>query len=94
LVHPDLPADFPPLFSLEVLPNNLPQQVTSFVGREREIAAVKRLLGPGVREQRPVSLLTLTGPGGTGKTRLAIQVAAELLDGRGERDPGSKLGGA
>jgi hypothetical protein len=84
LLHPDLPADFPPLLSLGALPNNLPQQVTSFVGREREIADVKRLLGFGTDAQRPVSLLTLTGAGGTGKTRLALQVAAELLE--GDRD--------
>jgi predicted ATPase/class 3 adenylate cyclase len=84
LLHPDLPADFPPLSSLGVLPNNLPQQLTSFVGRERDITKVKRMLagGPGVR--RAARLLTLTGVGGTGKTRLALQVAAELLD--GERD--------
>jgi predicted ATPase/class 3 adenylate cyclase len=84
LLHPDLPADFPPLSSLGVLPNNLPQQLTSFVGRERDIIRVKRMLtgGPGV--PHPARLLTLTGVGGTGKTRLALQVAAELLD--GERD--------
>jgi predicted ATPase/class 3 adenylate cyclase len=73
LVVRDLPADFPPLRSLEVLPNNLPAQVTSFVGRAREMAEVKRLLGT-------TRLLTLTGPGGTGKTRLALQVAADVLE--------------
>jgi predicted ATPase/class 3 adenylate cyclase len=72
LLHPDLPADFPSLASLDALPNNLPLQVTSFIGREREMAEVKRLL-EGTR------LLTVTGAGGTGKTRLALQVAAELL---------------
>ena len=72
LAH-DLPADFPPLRSLEVLSNNLPAQVTSFIGRAREIAEVKRLLGM-------TRSLTLTGPGGTGKTRLSVQVAAEVLD--------------
>jgi predicted ATPase/class 3 adenylate cyclase len=67
-----LPADFPPIRSLET-PTNLPAQRTSFVGRERQVARVKELLrGPG--------LLTLTGPGGSGKTRLALQAAAELLD--------------
>ena len=73
LVAPDLPSDFPPLRSLEVLPNNLPAQVTSFVGRSKDISVVKGLLNK-------TRLLTLTGPGGTGKTRLGIQVAAELLD--------------
>ena len=69
----DLPADFPPLKSLDVLPNNLPVQLTSFVGREREKAEVRILLS-GTR------LITLTGSGGAGKTRLAIQVAAEVLE--------------
>ena len=73
LVILDLPDSFPPLRSLEVLPNNLPAQVTSFVGREREMVEVKRLM-PTTR------LLTLTGMGGTGKTRLSLQAAADLLD--------------
>ena len=73
LVVHDLPDNFPPLRSLEVLPNNLPAQVTSFVGREREMAEIKRLF-PSTR------LLTLTGPGGTGKTRLSLHLAADLLD--------------
>jgi predicted ATPase/class 3 adenylate cyclase len=73
LVSEDLPDNFPPLRSLEILPNNLPAQVTSFVGREREMAEVKRLL-QGNR------LVTLTGPGGTGKTRLSLQVAADLFE--------------
>lgn len=73
VLHADLPADFPPLRSLDRLPNNLPRQLTSFVGREREIAEVKRLL-------RTTGLLTLTGPGGCGKTRLALQVAADLIE--------------
>jgi len=69
----DLPAEFPPLRSLEVLPNNLPAQVTTFVGRGREMAELKRLIGL-------TRLLTLTGPGGTGKTRLSLQVAADVLE--------------
>jgi class 3 adenylate cyclase len=72
LLHPDLPAAFPPLRSLDALPNNLPLQLTSFVGREPAMAAVRALLAKH-------RLVTLTGPGGTGKTRLALQVAAELL---------------
>ena len=74
-VAPDLPADFPPLRTLENRPNNLPLQPTPFIGRVQEVEAVKqRLLQPETR------LLTLTGPGGTGKTRLGLQVAAEVLD--------------
>ncbi len=75
LVATSLPADFPPLRTLESRPNNLPMQPTLLVGREREVEEVRgRLLAPEVR------LLTLTGPGGTGKTRLALQAAADLLD--------------
>lgn len=69
----DLPSEFPALRTLECAPNNLPLQLTSFVGRERELAEVKRLLGC-------TRLLTLTGSGGIGKTRLSLQAAAELLD--------------
>ena len=72
LTHPDLHTDFPPLNSLDILPTNLPIQLTSFIGREAEIAEVKRLLSLS-------RLLTLTGSGGCGKTRLALQVAADLL---------------
>ncbi len=75
LVLAGLPADFPPLRSLDHRPNNLPTQVTGFIGRERELTTAReRLLRPDVR------LLTLTGPGGTGKTRLALQLAADVLD--------------
>jgi predicted ATPase/class 3 adenylate cyclase/DNA-binding XRE family transcriptional regulator len=73
VVAPDLPADFPPLRTFDARPNNLPQQLTSFIGRERELAEVERLLGV-------IRLLTLTGAGGSGKTRLALQVAAHLLE--------------
>lgn len=67
--------DFPALKSLDYRPNNLPAQPTSFIGREAEIEAVRELLN------RPsVKLVTLTGPGGIGKTRLSLQVAAELTD--------------
>lgn len=73
LVHPALPGDFAPLRSLDYLPTNLPRQMTRFIGREQEMREVKRLLPK-------TPLLTLTGTGGTGKTRLALQVAADVLD--------------
>jgi predicted ATPase/class 3 adenylate cyclase len=67
-----LADEFPPPRTLDARPGNLPHQLSSFVGREAEIAEVERLLG----ETR---LLTLTGPGGSGKSRLALAVAADLL---------------
>src|SRR5581483_10583184 len=73
LTHPELPGDAGPLRSLDVLPNNLPEQLTSFVGRERELAEI----GEALARTR---LLTLTGAGGCGKTRLAAQTAADALD--------------
>jgi predicted ATPase/class 3 adenylate cyclase len=73
VVAPDLPHAFPALKSLEGIPNNLPRQLTTFIGREREIAEVKRLLAEA-------HLLTVTGTGGNGKTRLSLEVAAGLLD--------------
>lgn len=74
LGHPDLRTDFPPLRSLDGLRHNLPIQLTSFVGREDEIAGVSKLLRRGAR------LVSLAGTGGVGKTRLSLQVAAELTD--------------
>ncbi|HEY3365908.1 MAG TPA: tetratricopeptide repeat protein [Symbiobacteriaceae bacterium] len=71
LVHPNLPANFLPLRSLDLLPNNLPVQLASFVGREREMADLKRLLDKA-------RLVTLTGTGGCGKTRLSLQVAGDV----------------
>lgn len=73
LVVPDLPSDFPPLRTLSILPNNLPSMLTSFVGRERELADIKERLSRN-------RLVTLVGVGGCGKTRLALQVAADLFD--------------
>ena len=73
LLHPDLAKDFPPLLSLSDTPHNLPQSVTRFIGREKEKAHLKTLL-------QKTRLLTLTGSGGAGKTRLSVQVATELLE--------------
>jgi predicted ATPase/class 3 adenylate cyclase len=74
LLHPDLPVEFPPLRSLGSVSNNLPGELTNFVGRGAELAEVAELLGQ-------VRLLTLTGAGGCGKTRLALQAAAGTMDG-------------
>lgn len=74
-VHPDLPAQFPPLRTLEARPNNLPLQRTPLLGREEELAAVHALFALS-----GIGMVTLTGPGGTGKTRLGLQLGADLLD--------------
>lgn len=70
---PGLTHEFPPLKTLSAIPNNLPAQLTSFIGREKEIAEVKDELAHH-------RLVTLVGPGGTGKSRLSLQVAADVLD--------------
>lgn len=75
LLPPDLPVDFPPIRTLATRPNNLPLQPTPFLGREEQVGQVVDLL-----RRDDVRLLTVTGPGGVGKTRLALQVAADLLD--------------
>ena len=75
LVAADLPSDFPPLRTLDARPNNLPAQATTLVGRETELEALRALL-----RRDGVRLATLTGPGGTGKTRLALQAVAEVVD--------------
>jgi len=76
---PGLQAEFPPLRSLgnPALPNNLPTQLATFIGREQELAEGRALAETS-------RLVTLTGAGGAGKTRLSLQVAAELLDGSGD----------
>ena len=79
LVAEGLESEFPALATLENRPTNLPPQPTPLIGRERELAEVVELLrGPDVR------MLTVTGPGGAGKTRLALQAAADLLDDFGD----------
>jgi predicted ATPase/class 3 adenylate cyclase len=79
LTEAGLQTEFPPLRSLgnPALPNNLPAQLSRFIGRDREVAEVRAL----VESSR---LVTLTGAGGAGKTRLGLQVAADLLDGSGD----------
>ena len=74
-----LPAEFAPLRSLgnPALPNNLPAQLSTFIGRDRELAEVRALV-------ESARLVTLAGAGGCGKTRLGLQVAAELVDGSGD----------
>jgi predicted ATPase/class 3 adenylate cyclase len=73
VVDPELRADFPALRSLEATPNNLAQQLNSFIGREREMSELRELLA-GQR------LVTLLGMGGLGKSRLSVQLAAEVID--------------
>jgi predicted ATPase/class 3 adenylate cyclase len=73
LLHPELERDFPTLKSLSYLANNLPAQTTSFIGREEDIDTASSLLETS-------RLVTLTGIGGTGKTRLSLQVAADLIE--------------
>jgi len=73
LVISGLPERFPPLKTLDTVPNNLPQQLTSFIGRQRELEEIGSLL-------QASRLVTLTGPGGTGKTRLSLQSAAASLE--------------
>jgi hypothetical protein len=72
LMHPELDGDLRPLQSLDAFPNNLPDQLTTFVGRAAEFREL--------REVPQTRLLTFTGAGGAGKTRLALQLAADLLE--------------
>jgi len=77
VLAPGLQSEFPPLRSLDALPNNLPRQLTSFIGRDAEVAEITALI-----EAHPI--VTLVGSGGIGKTRTSLQVAANLLDGSGD----------
>jgi len=74
VIAPGLRSDFPPIADVDTRPNNLPYQTSSFVGRDREVLEVRELL----RDRR---IVTLAGMGGIGKTRLALQVASETIDG-------------
>lgn len=73
VVHPQLRTEFPALRSLASTPNNLPQQLNSFIGREREMREIRALLAAN-------RLVTLQAMGGIGKSRLSVQLAAEVLD--------------
>jgi predicted ATPase/class 3 adenylate cyclase/DNA-binding CsgD family transcriptional regulator len=73
LVHPDIETSFPPLRSMDAFRHNLPAQLTPLIGREHEIGEVRAVLGAE-------RLVTLTGSGGVGKTRLALAVAAEAIE--------------
>ncbi len=75
VITDDLPTEFPPLRSLDARPNNLPLQPTALIGREAELEAVHSLV-----RSSAARLITFTGPGGVGKTRLALQAAADMLD--------------
>jgi predicted ATPase/class 3 adenylate cyclase len=75
LVHPALPREFPPLATPDRRPNNLPTQASTFIGRDTELREIRDRI-----ERESVRLLTLTGPGGTGKTRLALRIAADEID--------------
>ena len=72
VVHPDFESPVQALRSLSVLPNNLPAQLTSFVGRDQELEEASKLL-------RGARLLTIAGVGGSGKTRLSLQMAVDVL---------------
>jgi class 3 adenylate cyclase len=72
-VIPGLPVDFPPLKTLDFYRHNLQVQLTSFIGREKEMEEIKQFI-------LTHRLITLTGVGGTGKTRLSLQVAADMVD--------------
>ena len=75
VIVPGLPSEFPPLKTRTGVPNNLPAQPNELIGREEEVEEVQRLL-----RLESVRVVTLTGPGGMGKTRLALQIAESLMD--------------
>ncbi|MEO8665670.1 MAG: tetratricopeptide repeat protein [Ignavibacteria bacterium] len=73
VISPDLPSDFPQLRTLDIRPNNIPVQLTSFIGREKELSEIKSML-------HSLRFVTLIGPGGTGKTRLSCQLGTDVID--------------
>jgi predicted ATPase/class 3 adenylate cyclase len=77
LLHPELRDEFPSIKTQGTVANNLPAEMTSFVGRTNEFKQLGQILGSGEPHAR---LITLTGPGGTGKTRLALHYAAQTID--------------
>ena len=85
ILHPELAASFPPLRTLDAFPGNLPAQGTGFVGRDRQLGEVAKAL----EESRVV---TVTGVGGVGKTRLALQVAADVLPGYADGGVAGRVG--
>jgi len=74
VIAPDLPADFPPLNTLEIVNHNLPTQLTAFIGREAELTSLNTLLSDSNNR-----LITLVAPGGMGKTRLSLEVARQMI---------------
>jgi predicted ATPase/class 3 adenylate cyclase len=75
VIHRDLPAKFPPLKSIDTLPNNLPIQPTPLIGREKELVLTEKMI-----IEKEARLLSLIGPGGMGKSRMALQIAADLIE--------------
>jgi predicted ATPase len=80
LIHPDLSANFAPLKGREAVPNNLPEEMTSFIGREQEIDQITNYLVDMETDPARRRLVMLIGPGGTGKTRLSIQAARAVRE--------------
>ncbi len=80
LLHPDLPDNFPPLRTGDSIPNNLPERMTPFIGREREMDILVNYLVDTDADLQRRRLVTLIGPGGTGKTRLSIHAARAVRE--------------
>jgi len=80
LVHPELPSEFPPIRGGEDVPSNLPEELTSFVGRTDETERLIRYLVDTEADPERRRLVTVIGPGGTGKTRLSIRAARAVRE--------------